>query len=73
MSVVSPGASSAGVPTRLPAAVGAGSVQVDLSNAPGGPFDLRIGLVGDGQVVAGAVVTIPGLVVGDSATDVVCP
>jgi hypothetical protein len=58
---------------RLPVTLGAGSVQVDLSGAPSGPFDLRIGLVGDGQVVAGVVVTIPRLIAGNPATDPVCP
>jgi hypothetical protein len=56
----------------LPATVGAGSVQVDLSDVPPGPFDLRIGLVGDGQPVAGVVVTIPGLVIGDASTNAAC-
>jgi hypothetical protein len=73
VSVVAPGSSSAGVPTRLPGAVGAGLVTVDLSGVPEGPFDLRIGLVGDGAVVPGVVVTIPGLVVGRAATDTACP
>jgi hypothetical protein len=73
VSVVPPGSSSPGVPTRLPATVGAGSVEVDLSDAPPGRFDLRIGLVGDGQVVAGVVVTIPGLVVGEATTGGPCP
>jgi hypothetical protein len=72
VSVVPPGSSSAGVPTRLPATLGAGSVQLDLANAPPGRFDLRIGLVGDGQVVPGVVVTIPGLIVGDAASSGPC-
>ena len=73
VSVMSPGSSSVAVPKRLPATIGAGSVMVDLSDAPPVPFDLRIGLVGDGEVVAGVVVTIPGLVVGDAPRVVDCP
>ena len=73
VSTVPPGASSVGTPTRLPATLGAGSVQVDLSSAPRGRFDLRIGLVGDGQVVAGVVVTIPELEVGAAASSAPCP
>jgi hypothetical protein len=73
VSLVAPSSPSGTEPTRIPATVGAGSVQVDLSHAPAGPFDLRIGLVGDGQVVAGAVVTIPGLTVGTPTSQGTCP
>ena len=73
VSVIPPGSSSGAVSKRLPATIGAGSVTVDLSDAPPGPVDLRIGLVGDGQVVAGVVVTIPGLIVGDAPRVVDCP
>jgi hypothetical protein len=73
VSAVPPGSSAVGTPTRLPALLGAGSVQIDLSSAPRQRFDLRIGLVGDGQVVAGVVVTIPELAVGAASPAVVCP
>jgi hypothetical protein len=73
VSAMPSGSSSGAVPKRLPATIGAGSVTVDLSDAPPAPFDLRIGLVGDGQVVAGVVVTIPGLLVGDAPRVVDCP
>jgi hypothetical protein len=73
VSLVEPGSTAAGPATRLLASVGAGSVDLDLTSVPLGRYDLRIGLVGDGQVIGGAVVTIAGITVSDTDVTMACP
>lgn len=60
------------VETRVDISVGRGGVDVDLSAAPLGQYDLSIGLVVNGESPDGLVVRVPDVIVTDGSVAARC-